>query len=308
MQTSDFKWLILNGSKINNIKFQIHQKSQINNHKFAIIVSWSLGICLLSLLFACWSLSLGYLDFNMNDKSRIFSSHIIMVNEVGSTNTELLRHAGDYEQGTVLCARRQTAGRGRRRRNWRSHKGGLYFSLLLKDQKDIVSIYPLILLSALAVVRSIQSCATQGLAIKWPNDIYINHRKVCGILAESSTQNNKTHLVIGIGINVNNKVSHMKDLRHPAVSLSECKGEDLNLNELLLRIVNELDLLYADFLSNNFSMHLPELNRLLYSRGQEIELTSGETVRSITPLAFTHEGKLLCLENGKETIVFMGEI
>jgi BirA family transcriptional regulator, biotin operon repressor / biotin---[acetyl-CoA-carboxylase] ligase len=244
----------------------------------------------------------------MNYLHRIFASHLIMVKEVGSTNAELLENAEDHEHGTVLCARRQTAGRGRHQRDWRSQNGGLYFSVLLKDQKDIPDTYPFVLLSALAVVRSIQSCSTNGLAIKWPNDIYINHRKICGILAESSTRGKTTNVVVGIGINVNNKVSHLKDLRHPAVSLCECKDEELDVNELLVRIINELDVMYADLMNNRFSEYLPELNRLLYSKGQEIELSAGDTIRKITPLAFTEEAKLLCLENGKETTLFLGEM
>ncbi len=231
-----------------------------------------------------------------------------MVNEVGSTNSELLEHADDYEHGTVLCAQRQTAGRGRHQRGWKSQNGGLYFSVLLKDQKDITGIYPFVLLSALAVVRCIHACATHGVAIKWPNDIYINHRKVCGILAESSTRGNTSHVVVGIGINVNNKVSHLKDLRHPAVSLSECKEGELNLNELLLRILDELDLLYADFQDNRFAEYLPELNRLLYSKNQEIELIFGGETRLITPIAFTRDAKLQCVEKGVKKEIFLGEL
>ena len=233
---------------------------------------------------------------------------MIKVNEVGSTNAELLEHADEHEHGTVLCARRQTAGRGRYQRTWKSQNGGLYFSVLLKDQNHIASIYPFVLLSALAVVRSIQSCATQGVAIKWPNDIYINHRKVCGILAESSTRGNSTTVVIGIGINVNNRVAHLKDLRNPAVSLKECRDENIDLNNLLKHILDELDQMYSDLRENRFPEYLPELNRLLYSKGQEIELRTGDTIRMITPIAFTKDAKLLCEENGKETTIFLGEL
>ncbi|MCK5816483.1 MAG: biotin--[acetyl-CoA-carboxylase] ligase, partial [Candidatus Marinimicrobia bacterium] len=160
----------------------------------------------------------------MEYNRQTIGTSLYLVKETGSTNTELLTHTDRYKQGAVLCARRQTAGRGRYQRNWRSQDGGLYFSVLLKNQKNISSIYPFILLSALAIVHNIQSCATRGVAIKWPNDVYINHRKVCGILAESSTIGDSTNIVIGIGINVNNSISNVRDLRHPAVSLKECRG------------------------------------------------------------------------------------
>ncbi|MEA2077093.1 MAG: biotin--[acetyl-CoA-carboxylase] ligase [Candidatus Marinimicrobia bacterium] len=244
----------------------------------------------------------------MNYQRQVIGKHLKIVDEINSTNTELLSHVNKYEHGTILCARRQTAGKGRYKRHWKSQAGGLYFSLLLKDQKDINSVYPFVLLSALAVVRCTQSCATHGVAIKWPNDVYINHRKVCGILAESSTRGNLTNIVIGIGINVNNSISNVSDLRYPAVSLKECRGEDVDLMLLLDRLVNELDKLYIDHLASKFSIHLPELNRLLYAKGQEVEISSAGIIRRITPLAFTEDARLRCLENGEETTLYLGEM
>ncbi|MCD6447068.1 MAG: biotin--[acetyl-CoA-carboxylase] ligase [Candidatus Marinimicrobia bacterium] len=244
----------------------------------------------------------------MKYNKQTIGTRLYLVEETVSTNTELLTHADRYEHGAVLCARRQTAGRGRHQRNWRSQDGGLYFSVLFKNQKDISSIYPFILLSALAVVRNIQSCATQGVAIKWPNDVYINHRKVCGILAESSTIGDSTNIVIGIGVNVNNSISNVSNLRHPAVSLKECRGEEVDLMPLLDRLIDELDKLYIDHLAGKFSVHLPELSRLLYAKGQEVEINSAGKTRTIIPLSFTEEAKLLCLENGKETLLFLGEM
>jgi len=235
-------------------------------------------------------------------------THVYLVDELDSTNKELLENADNYEHGAVCCAKKQTAGRGRYQRNWRSQEGGLYFSVLLKNQKDISSIYPFVLLSALAVVRNIQSCATQGVAIKWPNDVYINHRKVCGILAESATIGKSTNIVIGIGINVNNSISNASDLRHPAVSLKECRGEEVDLIPLLDRLIDELDKLHTDKLEGKFSGYLPELNRLLYAKGQEVEVSSAGETRTITPLSFTEEAKLLCMENEKETLLFLGEM
>jgi len=244
----------------------------------------------------------------MKYQHRTIGSHLYLVDEIGSTNTELLEKADNYEHGAVLCARKQTAGRGRHKRDWTSQNGGLYFSVLLKEQKDIISTYPFVLLSALAVVRCIHACSSYGVAIKWPNDIYINHRKVCGILAESSTRGNMSNIVVGVGLNVNNKVSHLTGLRNPAVSLLECSGEKVDIDYLMERIINELDLLYADFVEHKFSDHLPELNRLLYAKGQEIELALGDKLRTITPLAFTPDAKLLCEEKGSTREIFLGEM
>ncbi|MFA6617464.1 MAG: biotin--[acetyl-CoA-carboxylase] ligase [Candidatus Neomarinimicrobiota bacterium] len=243
----------------------------------------------------------------MKTNNKIIGSHLYLVDEIDSTNSELLENPDKYEHGSILCAKKQSSGRGRHKREWKSEKGGLYFSVLLKNLENIHNIFPFVLLSALAVTRSISFCLTHGLAIKWPNDIYINHRKLCGILAESSSRGNKHHLVIGLGINVNNAVAHLEDLRHPAVSLKECRGEEVDILHLLHKIANEMNDLYKDFLAGNFKEHLHELNRLLYAKGQEVEIQTPAGLRLITPLEFTPEAKLLCLENGTETELFMGE-
>lgn len=243
----------------------------------------------------------------MKTNDGIIGSHFYMVNGIDSTNRELLENTEKYEHGSVLCAQKQSSGRGRHKREWKSEKGGLYFSVLLKDIKNINDIYPFVLLSALAVIRSISFFVTHGIAIKWPNDIYINHRKVCGILAESNSQGNKHHLVIGLGVNVNNSVAHLEGLRHPAVSLKECRDEEVDILHLLDKIVNEMNVLYKDFKTGKFQDYLCELNRLLYSKDQEVEIQTPRGLRRIIPLGFTPEAKLLCLENKKEIELFMGE-
>lgn len=243
----------------------------------------------------------------METNDGIIGSHLYLVDEIDSTNAELLQNWQKYEHGSVFCARKQNLGRGRYKRTWKSEEGGLYFSILLKNMESICDVYPLVLLIALAVSRSISFCAIHGVAIKWPNDVYINHRKVCGILAESFSMGDKHHIVIGVGINVNNPVSHIDDLRHPAVSLKECRDEEVDLQYLLERIMNEINDLYKDFMAGKFQDHLHELNRLLYSKDQAIEIQTPEGVRNIKPLEFTAEAKLHCLENGKEIDLFMGE-
>ena len=197
----------------------------------------------------------------MENERHVIGKHQYLFDEIDSTNSELLRNYKMYDHGAVLCARKQTQGRGRYEREWKSQLGGLYFSFLLKDQADINSTYPMVLLRALGIRSVVHFCFPQGIAIKWPNDVYVYHRKLCGILAESISIDNTSHIVIGVGLNVNNPVAHLSDLRNPAVSLKDCRGEELDLIDLLDRILNELDQLYVDFAKGDFYKHLPELNR-----------------------------------------------
>ncbi len=243
----------------------------------------------------------------MDTPHKIIGKHIYHVEGIGSTNTELLTNAQRYEHGDVLCARQQHAGRGRYRRNWESQDGGLYMGVLLKNVAKAESVLPFVILSALAVVRSLQSFIPQGLAIKWPNDVYVDKRKICGILAESNIRDVEVHAVIGIGVNVNNSVIDLKQLRNPAVAVKDIVGHRVKLSEILSAIIDHLDIFYQDFAAGNFSDYLPELNKLLYAKNQALDLNVNGKVKRVTPLAFMEDARLHCLENGKETDIFLGE-
>ncbi len=243
----------------------------------------------------------------MDIQHKIIGKHIYHVEGVGSTNTELLTNAQRYEHGDVLCARRQHAGRGRYQRNWESQDGGLYMSILLKNIVKAESILPFIVLSALAVVRSLQSFVPQDIAIKWPNDVYVNKRKICGILAESNIRDTEIRTVIGIGVNINNSVVDLKQLRNPAIALKDIVGHKVELSDILSTIIDYLDVFYRDFSAGNFSVYLPELNSLLYAKNQALDLNISGKVKRVTPLAFTEDARLRCLEDGKETDIFLGE-
>jgi BirA family biotin operon repressor/biotin-[acetyl-CoA-carboxylase] ligase len=127
--------------------------------------------------------------------------------EVGSTNTECLERARKGAlSGLWITAGRQTGGRGRRGRAWFSEPGNLYASLLLIDPAPMDRLGSLPLAVAVAVqdaVSRIMPLDAPEVLIKWPNDILVNRRKVCGILIEGETLPDGRHgLVIGIGINV----------------------------------------------------------------------------------------------------------
>ena len=129
---------------------------------------------------------------------------ILHFDTLDSTNLEALRHARlGAEEGLCVVALQQTAGRGRRGRDWVSLAGnGLYLSILLRPALDDQTL-PLITLMAAVAVHDVLS-ASVGLKpdIKWPNDILVNEKKICGILAESSETEYGLAVVVGIGINL----------------------------------------------------------------------------------------------------------
>jgi BirA family transcriptional regulator, biotin operon repressor / biotin---[acetyl-CoA-carboxylase] ligase len=149
----------------------------------------------------------------------------IVLDQVGSTNTEAFARARDGEKGPLwIVARRQTQGRGRSGRHWTSVDGNLYASLLQRLTCSPAHLHQLSLVAGVAVVDAVAAVAgakpVPGLRLKWPNDVLIGDAKCVGILAESQIGERGAEItaVIGIGINL---VSHPTDLRRATTDLAD---------------------------------------------------------------------------------------
>lgn len=125
---------------------------------------------------------------------------------ISSTN-DLLKEMADAPEFTCVVADEQTAGRGRRDRTWHSSPGdGLYLSVLLRPTPSTTKIPLLSLMTAVAVAETMIGHGVNGVDIKWPNDVLINGRKLCGILVEGvSGRAGETRIIIGIGVNLNHQ-------------------------------------------------------------------------------------------------------
>ncbi|KAB2862444.1 MAG: biotin--[acetyl-CoA-carboxylase] ligase, partial [Bauldia sp.] len=143
---------------------------------------------------------------------------------VGSTNALALDHARAGDPGNLwVTARRQLEGRGRRGRPWISEEGNLYASLLLVDPAPVSFLGTLPLVAAVAVYRALRplfAATPQALAIKWPNDILVDGRKINGILLESERlPGGRMAVVVGCGVNCRH---HPDNPAYPATDLSDC--------------------------------------------------------------------------------------
>jgi BirA family biotin operon repressor/biotin-[acetyl-CoA-carboxylase] ligase len=148
----------------------------------------------------------------------------IALDEVGSTNAYALLRAREGDPGNVwITAVRQAAGKGRRGRQWVSEPGNLYASLLLIDPAPLSKAVTLPLAAALGAYRALRpyfSMYPQALAIKWPNDLLADGRKICGILLESEAlADGRIAIVIGCGVNC---TTHPQNPLYPATDLAEC--------------------------------------------------------------------------------------
>ena len=165
----------------------------------------------------------------------------IHFDEIDSTNTYLKNTYRLMDNFTFVSTDYQSNGKGRNDRTWTSEKGeNLMFSFLIKDEALLKQSPIISLLSAVEVAKSIEAYKIKGVSIKWPNDVFINDKKVCGILAEGQLPN---YMVVGIGINTNQK-KFPEGLRRPATSLSLELKKDIDINEfkesLFQSIVNSL--------------------------------------------------------------------
>lgn len=145
-------------------------------------------------------------------RARIFGRELISYEKVDSTNTVAygLAEKG-MKEGTVVLAEEQAKGRGRQGRQWVSpSKGGIYMSCILRPEVAPNEIPKITLLAAVTVAKAIRELTGLGAMIKWPNDILINNKKVCGILTEMKAEQDRIDFVIlGIGVNVNTPLRYL---------------------------------------------------------------------------------------------------
>ncbi len=162
-----------------------------------------------------------------NDLPAFF--HLIAMDEVASTNDEALALAsGGAHEGTLITARRQTKGRGRRGRTWQSDEGNLFLSLILKPEGGPVAAQAVSFAAALAINDAISGLMGQdaGISLKWPNDVLIGGRKASGLMIERAGVPSEDTLILGVGINL---VSHPTDTPYPATDLAAEGAEGISV-------------------------------------------------------------------------------
>ena len=163
--------------------------------------------------------------------------HYLHFTEIDSTNNYLKNSYKLLNNFTFVSTDYQSAGKGRNDRIWFSNPGeNLMFSLLIKDENLLKKFSSLSIISAAIIAELIESLGIKDVTIKWPNDVFIKNKKICGILLEGQILE---YLVIGVGLNVNQK-SFPDGLRKPATSLSLELNKDLNVNEIKEQLFSQM--------------------------------------------------------------------
>ena len=195
---------------------------------------------------------LNQLDISAGLCTGRIGTSIVCLKETESTNAVAFRMAEEgAPEGTVVIADAQTAGKGRLGRLWLSPPGvNLYCSVVLRPEITPVAACQLTFLSVVAVARAIEQCSDLKPQIKWPNDILIGGKKVAGLLNEMNAETEQVNFVVlGIGVNLNVRRAALGEaLRHPATSLLEEGGVEIDRVAFTRTLLIELDRLYDRFL------------------------------------------------------------
>ena len=238
--------------------------------------------------------------------------NIIHLNEIDSTNTEVRRKAlQGAAEGVVVTAEKQTAGKGRRGRTWESPEGeNLYFSLLLRPEVPVDKAPMLTLIMALSVSKAIEKFCGIVSLIKWPNDLVISGKKICGILTEMHmTEGQIEDVIVGTGINVNQK-QFPSELADKATSLSLESGNAMDKAKLLQNVLDEFAVLYERFLGvKDLSYLQEEYNQRLVNRDRQVLVLEPGNEYQAVAKGINAEGELLVVkEDGSVEAVYAGEV
>ena len=229
-----------------------------------------------------------------------------------STNIQARRLAEAHApHGTLVVSDRQDGGKGRRGRSWASPSGvGIWMSLILRPEIAPSSASMLTLAAALAVREGIQEETGLSPLIKWPNDLVLNGKKICGILTEMSTELMEIQYVItGIGINVNQR-EFPPEIRDTATSLSLEAGRSFRRSSLIAAILKAFEKDYTAFLkTGDLSLLLEEYNACLVNRGKEVCILdpSGE-YRAVAEGIDESGSLLVTLPDGTRREIISGEV
>ena len=183
-------------------------------------------------------------------------------------------------EGTLVIAEEQTKGRGRLNRNWRSSPGkDILMSLIFRPDIQAQRVFPLTMLTSLAIVKAIAGVTGLTPQIKWPNDIYVDNRKLGGILTEfSAEQDRVNYVVVGVGLNVNSSPSNHPEIGDIAVSLKDVLGKEIPRIELLRPILEEIEKGYNCLRQGKVSYIRSEWNTYSLVTGKPVRIISFDTV------------------------------
>jgi len=225
---------------------------------------------------------------------------------LSSTNDKAKYFAEKDQNNLVVIAEKQEKGRGRFGRKWSSESGGLYMTILLKEE-NLEKIKYLTFIAAVSVAKTIKEISKLNGKVKWPNDVMVNGKKICGILTENIS-GKKNYALVCIGVNVNQKRFN-KDLTNKATSLNIETNKNYDINKIIKIIIDNFNLLYKYYKNENYNEIIDVWKKYSHTLGKNIKAKT---------LSGSYTGKainidkdcnlILQLNNGKIKKIIEGDI
>ena len=242
----------------------------------------------------------------------VMGKNLICYKETGSTNNDAKRMAEEgAPHGTMIVADMQTGGRGRRGREWKSAPGeSIAMTLLLRPEILPENASMLTLVGAMALTDAIDSLTTSSCRIKWPNDIVLNEKKLCGILTEMSTEVDYIqYVVIGIGVNAN-QTEFPEEIREIATSIYLEEGKKINRAAIVAKYLEEFEKYYDIFQkTQDMSGLIDQYNQILVNRDRTVRVLDPKGEFTGTALGIDERGELLVqTDDGAVVKVYAGEV
>ncbi len=251
------------------------------------------------------------LEIRLKNHCRSFGREVSVLESTGSTQVALkeLAERGAGE-GALVVALEQSSGKGRMGHPWSSPKGGLWFSLLLRPTFRLPELYKITLLFGIAVARALEHYGISP-KLKWPNDVLVEEKKICGMLMETSLEADKIdYVVVGIGINVNFHTAELVgEIRTAPTSMLDLMGKQVDRAGLLALVLAESEALYYSAEAQGFSSIMNAWRSLSCTIGREVSVSSfGRTMRG-RAVDIDDDGSLVVLtEGGKKEKIYTGDV
>lgn len=238
-------------------------------------------------------------------------TQIVYYDVTDSTNIQAKRLAEEgASHGTLVVAGRQEAGRGRRGRSWESpEKDGIFMTLLLRPDFKPKEASMLTIVAAMAVTKAIQTMYGIRAGIKWPNDIVLNGKKICGILTEMNTEIDAiNYVVVGIGINISNR-KFESEASFIATSLEAESGKTIHRAKLIAAVLEQFEFYYDKFCkAKDLSDIMEEYNRYLVNMDRQVRILDPKEPFTGISRGITEKGELIVTAENGTKLVSSGEV
>lgn len=235
--------------------------------------------------------------------------NVIHFETIGSTNDYAKSIADNADDGTVIISEEQTKGKGRLGRSWKSNiSEGVWMSMILKPNISPYEAPFLTLIAGASIAKALNKLGINA-SIKWPNDVIVNNKKVCGILTELSTEIQRiNNIVLGIGINVKT-MEFDSEIAGVATSLHR-EGFRVSRVDLVKNILSEFEILYLDYIINKSKdMTLDICRKYSAVIGNEIYILKNDSKELVECIDISEDGNLVIkTKDGVTKEIFSGEV